>query len=156
MRFFLGREMAADSKHSMSVVTPLEESLMPRWSLLGELFRPFLPLRLLTEPRFKVPAQAFIDVQSADNSALDYNSNGIVGLAFTRHSLIDNTVGDTEALKGRSLLYNIFDLYPEEPNFIAFALQRDKDGGDEVEGSFSIGMHVQERGLMLWTDLRFR
>jgi len=103
-----------------------------------------------------VPSQAFIDVQSANNSALSYNSNGIVGLGFTRDSVVDNAVSDTNVLKGHSLLYNIFNLYPEEPNFIAFALQRDKDGGDEVDGSFSIGMGVQERGLMPLADWRLR
>jgi len=40
---------------------------------------------------------------------------------------------------GRSLLFNLFATNPSEPNFIAFALQRSSEPGDDVEGSFSIG-----------------
>ncbi|THV08563.1 acid protease [Dendrothele bispora CBS 962.96] len=87
-----------------------------------------------------VDSQAFLDVSQAQNPALSYGANGILGLGFTSLSTIDALVNSTGSGQGRSLLYNLFQDNPSEPNFIAFALQRtseDQDG--DVEGSFSIG-----------------
>jgi hypothetical protein len=90
--------------------------------------------------RIKVASQALLDVSSANNPALGYGADGLVGLGFTSLSSIDNVINKTGASTGRSLLYNLFQDNPSEPNFIAFALQRSTDSSDTVQGSFSIGM----------------
>ncbi|KAJ7179172.1 aspartic peptidase domain-containing protein [Mycena filopes] len=86
-----------------------------------------------------VSSQAILDVSAANNPALGYGADGLVGLGFTSLSSIDSAVNKTGASTGRSLLYNLFQDNPSEPNFIAFALQRSSDATDTVEGSFSIG-----------------
>ncbi|KAJ6613449.1 aspartic peptidase domain-containing protein [Mycena sp. CBHHK59/15] len=86
-----------------------------------------------------VKSQALLDVSSANNPALGYGADGLVGLGFTSLSSIDHSVNSTGASTGRSLLYNLFQDNPSEPNFIAFALQRSTDSSDTVLGSFSIG-----------------
>ncbi|KAJ7638809.1 aspartic peptidase domain-containing protein [Roridomyces roridus] len=87
----------------------------------------------------KVSSQAILDVSSANNPALSYGADGLVGLGFTSLSSIDHAVNATGASTGRSLLYNMFLDNPSEPNYIAFALQRSTDSGNDVQGSFSIG-----------------
>ncbi|KAJ7283655.1 aspartic peptidase domain-containing protein [Mycena rebaudengoi] len=88
----------------------------------------------------KVESQAFLDVSSADNPALGYDADGLVGLGFTSLSSIDHILNGTGASTGRSLLYNLFEDNPDQPNFIAFALQRTSDSSSNtVQGSFSIG-----------------
>jgi hypothetical protein len=86
-----------------------------------------------------VPSQALLDVSSANNPALGYGAEGLVGLGFTSLSSIDHEVNSTGASTGRSLLYNLFLDNPSEPNFIALSLQRSSDASDTVEGTFSIG-----------------
>lgn len=86
-----------------------------------------------------VPKQAFLDAQDVMNPAMGYGAQGIAGLGFNRLSSIDLVVNETQQSTGRSLLFNLFEANPTEPNFIAFALQRSSDTSDEVEGSFSIG-----------------
>ncbi|KAF5388318.1 hypothetical protein D9615_000408 [Tricholomella constricta] len=86
-----------------------------------------------------IPSQAFLDVSAAQNPALGYGANGIVGLGFTSLSTIDALVNHSSSSSGRSLLYNMFEANPKEPNFLSFALQRSTEAGDEVEGSFAIG-----------------
>ncbi|EIN10744.1 acid protease [Punctularia strigosozonata HHB-11173 SS5] len=87
-----------------------------------------------------IPKQAFLDVSQANNPALSYGADGILGLGFTSLSTIDALVNGTGASTGRSILYNAFLDNPSEPNFIAFALQRSTDNStDDVEGMFSIG-----------------
>ncbi|EAU84781.1 hypothetical protein CC1G_00300 [Coprinopsis cinerea okayama7 len=97
------------------------------------------------------PRQAFLDADSAYNPALGLGADGVVGLGFNRLSSIDHELNKTGATSGRSLLYNLFDANPEEPNFIAFALHRDIDGEDEdeVEGSFAIGEFEPEYTAIL-------
>lgn len=90
-------------------------------------------------PRIAVPSQALIDADQVKNPALGYGAEGIAGLGFTRLSNIDMKVNGTNSAAGRSLLYNLFETNPSEPNFIAFALQRSSEPEDDVEGSFSIG-----------------
>ncbi|KXN86268.1 Gastricsin [Leucoagaricus sp. SymC.cos] len=87
----------------------------------------------------KVPKQAFIDVDQANNPVLGYGLDGIVGLGFTSLSSIDYAVNETSSDAGRSLLYNLFAVNPSEPNFLAFSLLRSTDPDGEAEGSFSIG-----------------
>jgi len=86
-----------------------------------------------------IPSQAFLDVSAAQNPALGYGANGIAGLGFTSLSTIDAVVNHTSSSTGRSLLYNMFNANPKEPNFLSFALQRSTEANDEVQGSFSIG-----------------
>jgi len=92
----------------------------------------------------KVPSQAFLDVTTARNPALSYGAVGIAGLGFTMLSNIDFAVNRTNAATGRSLLFNLFQANPSEPNFVAFALQRGSQPGDDVEGTFSIGEYEPE------------
>jgi saccharopepsin len=89
--------------------------------------------------RITVPSQAFLDVTSSQNPALSYGAEGLLGLGFTSLSSIDSAVNATGSSKGRSLLYNLFEDNPSEPNFIAFSLQRASDSSDTVLGNFSIG-----------------
>lgn len=93
----------------------------------------------VTFANLSIASQAFLDVSDAQNPALGYGANGIVGLGFTSLSTIDALVNHTGSSTGRSLLYNMFEANPSEPNFLSFALQRSTDSGDEVEGSFAIG-----------------
>ena len=86
-----------------------------------------------------VPNQAFLDVSSAQNPAIDYNVNGIMGLGFTSLSTIDDLVNKTGSSSGRSFLYNLFRDNPQEPNFISLSLQRSTDPTNDVEGTFLIG-----------------
>jgi len=86
-----------------------------------------------------VPKQALLDVSMAQDPALGYGADGIVGLGFTSLSTIDAIVNASSASSGRSLLYNLFNTNPNEPNFLAFLLQRSTDAYDEVQGTFSIG-----------------
>ncbi|VDC06291.1 unnamed protein product [Peniophora sp. CBMAI 1063] len=87
-----------------------------------------------------IPAQAFLDVVSAENAVLDYGTSGVMGLGFNSLSTIDAVVNASDSSKGRSLLYNLFYDNPETANFIAFSLQRSADtDADSVEGTFSIG-----------------
>ncbi|KAG5646556.1 hypothetical protein DXG03_002859 [Asterophora parasitica] len=88
-----------------------------------------------------IPSQAFLDVDNAQNPALGYGADGIVGLGFTSLSTIDALVNYSSSSTGRSLLYNMFEANPQEPNFLSFALQRstETDPDDEVQGSFAIG-----------------
>ena len=86
-----------------------------------------------------IPQQAFLDVSSASNPALSYGADGILGLGFDSLSMVDALVNSTGASTGRSLLYNLFQDNPQEPNFIAFSLQSTADSQDNIPGTFSIG-----------------
>ncbi|EJD01502.1 acid protease [Fomitiporia mediterranea MF3/22] len=88
------------------------------------------------------PKQAFLDVSSANNPALSYGAEGVLGLGFTSLSNIDSKVNASGGDWGRSLLYNAFLDKPEEKNYITFALQRsttNSNSNDDVEGAFTIG-----------------
>ena len=78
---------------------------------------------------------------SANNPALSYGADGIAGLGFTSLSTIDALVNKTGTDDGRSLLFNMFQDNPSEPNFISFSMQRSNDPSGDVEGSFGIGRH---------------
>ncbi|KAF7332207.1 Acid protease [Mycena kentingensis (nom. inval.)] len=97
-----------------------------------------------------VTSQALLDVSSANNPALAYGAEGLVGLGFTSLSSIDSAVNKSGASTGRSLLYNLFHDNPSEPNYMAFALQRSSDTSDDaVEGTFSIGEVDDEHKAVL-------
>ncbi|KAJ7068270.1 aspartic peptidase domain-containing protein [Mycena amicta] len=98
-----------------------------------------------------VSSQALLDVSSANNPALAYGAEGLVGLGFTSLSSIDSAINKTGASTGRSLLYNLFQDNPSEPNFIAFSLQRSTDSSDTVQGTFSIGEVEPEYAAVLNT-----
>ena len=83
--------------------------------------------------------QAFLAVSQSVNPALHYGAAGLLGLGFTSLSTIDHVINGTGRSTGRSLLYNLFQDNPSEPNFIAFSLQRSLDPDGDVEGLFSIG-----------------
>lgn len=85
-----------------------------------------------------VSQQAYLNVSSAQNPALSYGAAGIMGLGFDSLSNIDAVMNQTGSSSGRTLLYNLFQNNPSEPNFIAFSLQSTSDG-DGVQGTFSVG-----------------
>lgn len=87
----------------------------------------------------KVKDQAFIDATVASNPIINYGVSGIVGLGFTKLSTIDGALQKAGINDGKSLLYNLFLENPDEPNFIAFALQRTVEHAGDVEGSFTVG-----------------
>ncbi|EGN93043.1 hypothetical protein SERLA73DRAFT_64735, partial [Serpula lacrymans var. lacrymans S7.3] len=89
-----------------------------------------------------VPNQAFLDVSSAQNPALSYNAVGILGLGFDSLSTVDALVNSTGASTGRSLLHNLFQDNPQEPNYIAFSLQSSVDSADNIPGVFSIAQYA--------------
>ena len=89
--------------------------------------------------------QALIDASVASNPIISYGVSGIVGLGFTKLSTIDNALRNAGIDDGKSLLYNLFLDNPDEPNFIAFALQRTKEHQGDVEGSFTIGTCLPPR-----------
>ena len=94
--------------------------------------------------RIQVANQSFLDVSDADNPALGYGAQGLVGLGFTSLSNIDYLMNQTGSSAGRSFLFNAFSIDPQEPNFISFALTRSNDDQDEVGGAMTIGEYVQE------------
>jgi saccharopepsin len=89
-----------------------------------------------------VPKQALLDVSAAQDPTLGYGASGIAGLGFTSLSTIDAIVNASRGSTGRSLLFNLFSVNPQEPNFIAFSLQRSTEAGDEIQGIFSIGSYI--------------
>jgi hypothetical protein len=89
--------------------------------------------------RISIPKQAFLDSSSAQNPALSYGADGILGLGINALSTIDALVNMTSSSAGRSLLYNLFLDNPSTPNFIAFSLQRSSDQTDTADGSFTVG-----------------
>ncbi|CAK5262722.1 unnamed protein product [Mycena citricolor] len=93
----------------------------------------------ITFAGINVSSQALLDVTSANNPALQYGADGLLGLGFTSMSSIDHLLNQTGQTTGRSFLFNLFLDNPSEPNYIAFSLQRSTDSSDTVLGSFSIG-----------------
>ncbi|KAF8559113.1 acid protease [Imleria badia] len=85
-----------------------------------------------------IPQQAFLNSTSAQNPAISYGAAGIVGLGFDSLSQIDSAINKTGSSAGRTLLYNLFQDNPSEPNFIAFSLQSTSDG-DGVQGTLAVG-----------------
>ena len=94
--------------------------------------------------RIRVANQSFLDVSVANNPALGYGANGLLGLGFTSLSNIDKLMNRTGSSAGRSFLFNAFSVNPQEPNFISFALSRSDDDEDEVGGAMTIGEYVEE------------
>jgi len=92
---------------------------------------------------YDVPAQAYLAGQQVDNPAVTYGAQGVLGTGFTSLSSIDMKVNQSGADWGRCLLYNIFAQNPTEPNFMAFALQRNEDPDKDVQGAFTIGEYDQ-------------
>ncbi|TFY59267.1 hypothetical protein EVJ58_g5884 [Rhodofomes roseus] len=87
----------------------------------------------------EVQNQAFMDVKVANNPALSYGADGILGLGFDSLSTVDALINRTGASTGRTFLYNAFAKDKSEPNFISFTLEDTEDSYDSVQGYFSIG-----------------
>lgn len=88
---------------------------------------------------YDIPDQAFLRAEQGSNPIFHFGAVGIVGLGFTGLSHIDSAVTRSGGSWGRSLLYNIFQLEPNVPNFIAFALDRATGPADDIQGSFALG-----------------
>lgn len=88
---------------------------------------------------YNVPDQAFLQFEQGSNPVFHYGAVGIVGLGFTDLSHIETAVTSSGGSWGQSLLYNIFKLEPNVPNFIAFALDRTTDPTNTVKGTFALG-----------------
>jgi hypothetical protein len=129
----------------MQLAGPMAMWHMRLLNLPGQSLFCTLMASVLTLCSLSVPQQALLDVSAAQNPALGYGADGIAGLGFTSLSTIDALVNASSQSTGRSLLYNLFAVNPSEPNFLAFALQRSTEAGDEVEGSFSIGWSLSLR-----------
>lgn len=93
---------------------------------------------LLTVARLSVPKQAFVEATVVNNSAISYGARGIAGLGFTSLSSIDAEGNQTHSNADRSLLYNLFQVNHDEPNFVGFMLQQNSSDDSQV-GSFAIG-----------------
>lgn len=85
-----------------------------------------------------IPQQAYLNVSTAQNPALSYGAQGILGVGFDSLSTIDAAFNQSGSSSGRTLLYNLFHDNPSEPNFITFSLQSISDG-DGVQGTFTVG-----------------
>ena len=101
-----------------------------------------------------VSSQAFVDAIAADNPALSYRADGVLGLGFTQLSSVDSLLNRTKQSTGRSLLYNLFSTNLSQPNFIAFSLQRSNDTGNDLQGSISIGIHCTSYIPQAWLNVR--
>lgn len=93
-------------------------------------------------PRVQVANQSFLDVSLANNPALSYGAQGMLGLGFTSLSNIDHLMNQTGSSSGRSFLFNAFSANPQEPNFISFVLSRLNDDQDGADGSMTISEYV--------------
>lgn len=114
------------------------------WLLSNHLHRPLKSLLDGHMSSYDIPSQAYIQFAAGTNPVLNFGAQGVVGLGFTGLSHIDSTVTASGADWGRSLLYNIFLIYPEDPNFIAMSLERDLDSANTVIGSLGVGEVVEE------------
>jgi len=94
---------------------------------------------------YEVLRQAFLNVKRSTIKGLDtYGIYGILGLSFDfgTASLINGAIKSkygNSSTWGQSVLHNIFDQHPNQPNFIALSLSRTEDLEDTKGGSFSIG-----------------
>lgn len=93
---------------------------------------------------YEVPQQAFLAVQKSTTSLGSLGISGLLGLSFdvVTSSPIGAAVKQkygSGATWGQSVLHNIFDQHPTEPNFVAISLSRTDDLEDTSGGSFSIG-----------------
>ncbi|KAJ7669240.1 aspartic peptidase domain-containing protein, partial [Mycena polygramma] len=94
---------------------------------------------------YKIPAQAFINATEGDGGEPP-PFFGLVGLGFDgpddpipRGLSAANFTNGSEV--GKSVLTNIFNLYPDIPRFFALSLPRDGDQGASGDGSFAIGAY---------------
>jgi hypothetical protein len=107
----------------------------------------------ITNHRYDIPDQAYLQFQSGSNPVFLFGAKGIIGLGATDLSLIYRTVKNkTSSTWGSSLLYNIFSLNPSEPNFIAMSLGRSLDTLTPMTGTFGIGEVDPEYSSVTSTD----
>ncbi|KAJ7085507.1 aspartic peptidase domain-containing protein [Mycena belliarum] len=89
---------------------------------------------------YTVPQQAFMNATAgAFDGLLDVGLDGYLGLGFISESEI-NEVFPSDSTVGQPLLYNIFDMTPEQENFISFSLSR----SDDLEGSAAARFTINE------------
>ncbi|KAF5325311.1 hypothetical protein D9619_009569 [Psilocybe cf. subviscida] len=99
---------------------------------------------------YSIEKQAFMNaVESTIGNLQESAIYGVLGLSFD-HALaspinahVQQVYGE-DATWGRSVLRNIFEQHPTEPNFIAMDLTRTGDLEDTAGGSFTIGEYEQE------------
>ncbi|RXW19701.1 hypothetical protein EST38_g6147 [Candolleomyces aberdarensis] len=88
---------------------------------------------------------AFLDVKKSTIKGLsELGIDGLLGLSFNVLSASPindavQTAYGSQATWGHSVLQNIFDQHPDEPNFVAIDLARTDDLEDVAGGSFAIG-----------------
>lgn len=100
----------------------------------------------------EVEKQAFMDIKVANNPALAYGADGILGLGFDSLSTIDALVNMTGSSSGRTFLDNAFAKNKSEPNFISFTLEDTENSYDSVQGYFSIGEYNPDYKAVADTD----
>ncbi|KAM6495888.1 Aspartic peptidase domain containing protein [Amanita muscaria] len=98
----------------------------------------FISYAPVTFVGLSIPQQAFLEATQVNNPAIGYGARGIAGLGFTSLSYVDAEGNKTQSNADRSLLYNLFQVHPTQPNFFGFMLKRNDSQATE-EGSFSIG-----------------
>lgn len=93
-------------------------------------------------------------VQSTIGKMQDIGINGLLGLSFNVdqaspiNAAIKGNYGDG-ATWGHSVLHNIFDQHPDQPNYLAIDLARTHDWEDTDGGSFGIGEVEQKYASVL-------
>jgi saccharopepsin len=97
-----------------------------------------------TFSNYEVAQQAFLDVTTETIGGLaELGIYGLLGLSFDFgnasriNAAIKRNYGNSSTW-GQSVLHNIFDQHPNQPNFIAISLSRTDDLEDTVGGSFYI------------------
>ncbi|KAF5336115.1 hypothetical protein D9611_006291 [Ephemerocybe angulata] len=99
---------------------------------------------------FKIEQQAFLNAKENTIAATtELGIHGVLGLAFQHGTaspinLAIKSKYGMDATWGRSVLHNIFEKNPDEPNFIAIDLARSDDMEDVVGGSFGIGEYDEK------------
>ncbi|TFK20993.1 acid protease [Coprinopsis marcescibilis] len=99
---------------------------------------------------YRIQRQAFLNVEEISvKGLLEHGIYGLLGLSFhvasasPINSAIQSRYG-ADATWGHSVLQNIFDQHPTEPNFIALDLARTDDLEETDGGSFGIGEYEDE------------
>ncbi|CAL1702476.1 unnamed protein product [Somion occarium] len=91
---------------------------------------------------FTVKHQAFID-SPGSNATSNGATQGLMGVGPLSTSVIPDFLNRSgSAVNGSPFLFNVFNLYPNEPNYITFLLSRGGQFGTVDGGDFTIGEFV--------------
>lgn len=99
---------------------------------------------------YQIDQQAFLyGRKNTIQSLTELGVYGVLGLAFQHGNVSPINIAvkkkyGKDATWGRSVLHNIFDRNPSEPNFIAIDLARSDDLEDTLGGSFDIGEYNEK------------